>query len=744
MKRIGLYIFSLLLALCACTDTAFMPDVQREIEVCLNFSAVQAGSETKASMEVTSLESTAVRNVWVMQFDGTAGSSRLLLAKYYANYVPGTKVKLLTSDVENYLLFVANTNNQSIEFSKCQTLDDVKNLKFAVLHDTQAAGEYYGDCYNMLMNGHVQTVVSGASLSLDVPLKRNAVRMDVKISNTTGETENPITIDSVGLYSGVIYMNYYTDYTLPEIYPAVYAAKPLAYPATAWEDALADGTARRFTFYCPANKRGMAASDDPKHKLFFAPDGITYLQIWGTDSQGNRVTYKFALGADLTRDCNLLPNTDYSYEFTISSAGDYATDSRAENLAMQDFTQAPLANSYMIHPPSVKGVWKSVRIPVKRINDFWNATDGYEHVPANALSEGSYGWKAEIVRSSVELIEDVNFKWIKREGNDYTDYFEFAITEGVEGNIILGVHRYTDMARTLLDDVFLWSWHMWVTDYDPDIVLPLITPELDANGNDTRWVYGVLKGDVNRFSGNIWKTGGALEGRYMMDRNLGALSQTERHGPGTLYYQLGRKDPFMYASSMNGAPTKGVTVYNRYNDALEFPFKTKAQLESANSQNDLVRYSIYHPDTYLLVPGDWSWGDVGDYSSLKYCNAANWYDPKLTTGNTPNLNAKSIFDPCPAGWRVAPRVSMTNPAGTVTQAVNNISVRTLPNGAVIYLPYSGDWANGGPSNTYVYQNGIPLWSNQNAQGTVYSPQAIDGGGNANLPRPVRCVSYTEP
>ena len=230
----------------------------------------------------------------------------------------------------------------------------------------------------------------------------------------------------------------------------------------------------------------------------------------------------------------------------------------------------------------------------------------------------------------------------------------------------------------------------------------------------------------------------------MMDRNLGALSQTERHGPGTLYYQLGRKDPFMYASSMNGAPTKGVTVYNRYNDALEFPFKTKAQLESANSQNDLVRYSIYHPDTYLLVPGDWTWGDVGDYSSLKYCCAANWCDPKLTSGKTPNLNAKSIFDPCPAGWRVAPKSSMTNPAGTVTQIVNNISVRTLPNGAVIYLPYSGDWANGGPSNTYVYQNGIPLWSNQIAQGTVYSPQSIDGGGNANRPGPVRCVSYIEP
>ena len=743
MKRIGLYICSLLLALCACTDTAFMQDVQREIEVCLNFSTVQSGSETKASMEVTPLESTQVQNVWVMQFDGTAGSSRLLLAKYYANYAPGTKIKLLTSDVENNLLFIVNTNNPNLEFSKCKTLDDVKNFRLYVSTDTQAAGEYYGDCYNMIMNGHVQAVVNGASLLLNVPLMRNSVRLDVKITNATGGTENPITIDSVGIYSGVVYMDYYTDYTLPELYPSKYEEKPLAYPATAWSEGLTDGTSRRFTFYCPANKRGLAQTTDPKHKLFFAPNGITYLQIWGTDSQGIRVTYKFALGADLISDCNLLPNTDYSYEFTISSPGDYATDSRAENLNMQDFTQAPLANSYMIHPPSVKGVWKSVRIPVKRIYDFWNPTDGYEKVPANALNVGSYGWRAEIIRSSVELVEDVNFKWIKREGNDYTDYFEFAITEGVEGNIILGVHRYTDMARTLLDDVFLWSWHMWVTDYDPDIVLPLLTPEVDASGNDTRFVYTVLKGEVNRFSGNIWKTGAELDGQYMMDRNLGALSQTERHGPGTLYYQWGRKDPFMYASSMNQAPTKGVVIYNRYNDALEFPFRTLAQLQAAGVESDLVRYAVYHPDTYILIP-EWTNSDIDDYAGIKYIVSGNWRDPKLGSSKTPNLRAKSIFDPCPPGWKVPAQGSMTFPAGTVTSTVNNISISTLPNGAVIYRPVVGYSAFGGPSSTYTYSNNINYWTNRVPNGGSQPYIMIGNTTNSGLLIPVRCVSFTEP
>ena len=731
----------LLLVLCGCTDTDVMPKMGREVYVQLNLMATPA---TKAGQIPVGMESVNVHDLWVMQFDGTSDNASLISARYYPDYTAGTKVGMFTSDIENSLLFIANTKNPSIEFNKCRTLSDVKRLKLRVTDDKGTAGWNMADDIYMYMNACVQTVVTGSAMSLDVPMKRNAVRLDVRVTNSTGGTENPITIDSVRVLSGVRDVFYFTDYTLPDIFPSQEHLLNVTYPATAWNEGAGDGNSRDFTFYCPANKRGTIANADPKHKLLLAHPYTTMVQVMGTDSHGDEVSYRFILGSNLTSDCNLLPNTDYSYEFEITGAGDYVTDSRVDNLHMQDFTQSPLANSYIINPPAMEGVWKHVRIPVRRVYDFWNITDGYEKVAGNALDAGSFGWQAEIIRSTVELVEDVNFKWIKRNGTDYTDYFEFAITAGMEGNFILGVHRFTDAGRTLLDDVFLWSWHMWVTDYNPSATISLLTPEVDGDGNEARYVYDVLGGQVNRYTGAMWKTGGALEGQFMMDRNLGALSQTERHGPGTLYYQLGRKDPFMYASSMNGAPTKGVTVYNRYNDALEFPFKTKAQLESANSQNDLVRYSIYHPDTYLLVPGDWSWGDVGDYSSLKYCNAANWYDPKLTTGKTPNLNAKSIFDPCPAGWRVAPRVSMTNPAGTVTQAVNNISVRTLPNGAVIYLPYSGDWANGGPSNTYVYQNGIPLWSNQNAQGTVYSPQAIDGGGNANLPRPVRCVSYTEP
>lgn len=745
MKRYIAYIIVILVAFMnGCTDSKLMPDMQCEIDVCLNFCRVQPGYSTKASMEVTALESTDIKNLWVMQFDGTSAGSGLLMARYYPDYVPGTRIKLLTSDVENYLLFVVNTNNPSIEFSKCRTLDDVKQLNMHVLSDTQAAGWYSSGHYEMIMNGHAQAVVTGASLSLDVPLMRNAVRLDVKITNTSGSTANPITIDSVGLCSGVAFMDYYTDYTLPDKYPSQYLEHALPYPATAWADGQLDGSARCFTFYCPATKRGVTTASDPKLKNLLAPQGATYVKLYGTDSHGSVVSYRFCVGNDLASDCNLLPNTDYSYELTISSEGDYATDSRVENLNMQDFTQAPLANSYMIQPPSVNGVWKHVRIPVQRVHDFWNETDGYERVSANSLDINSYGWQAEIIRSTVELIEDVNFKWIKRTGTDYTDYFEYAISAGLEGNFVLGVHRYTDKGRTTLDDVFLWSWHMWVTDYNPDATLSLLTPVVDSDGKEAQFAYDVVGGQVNRYYADIWKAGGTLEGQFMMDRNLGELSVTGREKPCILVYQFGRKDPFPYESSITGARYKGYTIYNRYNDESAFPYRTSTQLSNEN-ETKTVSYCIYHPEVYILIESNWTRGDR-DASNNLYINSYNWIDTKIGSDYT----VKSMFDPCPAGWRVPPYNAIQFPDNTTSQVSFYEHKRILPNGVVMRYPVAGIFHGGyyqyNPSNTW------GLWSN-----TSYNANSgwilFGAGTNVNQYNaatykgkglPVRCVSYTEP
>ena len=108
----------------------------------------------------------------------------------------------------------------------------MKRLKLRVTDDKGAAGWNMADDIYMYMNACVQTVVTGSAMSLDVPMKRNAVRLDVRVTNSTGGTENPITIDSVRVLSGVRDVFYFTDYTLPDIFPSQEHLLNVTYPAT--------------------------------------------------------------------------------------------------------------------------------------------------------------------------------------------------------------------------------------------------------------------------------------------------------------------------------------------------------------------------------------------------------------------------------------------------------------------------------------------------------------------------------
>ncbi len=140
----------------------------------------------------------------------------------------------------------------------------------------------------------------------------------------------------------------------------------------------------------------------------------------------------------------------------------------------------------------------------------------------------------------------------------------------------------------------LWSWHIWVTDYDPS--------------------KGCYQQDAK---GKV----------IMMDRNLGALSAT----PGDplslgLFYQWGRKDPFP------GVPGDCV-----YNEGISI-----SGLSSKNSAvtPDAIGYAIAHPTTLLYANDYQTW-----ISTASQATAAQ----DLWTKTTRN---KSNYDPCPAGYAV--------------------------------------------------------------------------------------------
>ena len=108
----------------------------------------------------------------------------------------------------------------------------------------------------------------------------------------------------------------------------------------------------------------------------------------------------------------------------------------------------------------------------------------------------------------------------------------------------------------------------------------------------------------------------------MMDRNLGATSATAGDvGALGLHYQWGRKDPFLGSSSISGNMEAKSTI-------------TWPSPVSSDSSTGTVDYVTSHPTTFVKSgssPYDWH------YSSRD---------------NTLWQSDKTIYDPCPSGWRV--------------------------------------------------------------------------------------------
>ena len=141
------------------------------------------------------------------------------------------------------------------------------------------------------------------------------------------------------------------------------------------------------------------------------------------------------------------------------------------------------------------------------------------------------------------------------------------------------------------DGNILWSWHIWFTD--------------QPQGQE------------------YYNNAGT-----MMDRNLGATSATPGDaGALGLLYQWGRKDPFLGSSSISSRTVAKSTI--------SWPSAV-----SSNSSNGTIAYATAHPTTFITYnSNNYDWYYTGDSST----DNTRW-----STSDKP----KSIYDPCPQGWRV--------------------------------------------------------------------------------------------
>lgn len=128
------------------------------------------------------------------------------------------------------------------------------------------------------------------------------------------------------------------------------------------------------------------------------------------------------------------------------------------------------------------------------------------------------------------------------------------------------------------------------------------------------------------WSWHIWMTDTPDEQVYnndagtMMDRNLGATSaQPGEEGSYGLLYQWGRKDPFLGAYA-DTSLVKAVST-------VSWP-----SAEVSNQSTGTVKYATEHPMTFI--------------------NGNKKQDWQYNPDNTRWQSEKTIYDPCPVGWRV--------------------------------------------------------------------------------------------
>jgi uncharacterized protein (TIGR02145 family) len=585
-----------------------------------------------------------VRNMWIIQFDGATTASKMIGAPRFLatadlpevsnnNYPLTVSVPLVQTSGAAYTLFVANIregNSYNWNLTTESTFADVVS-RVKTLQNDAGSYEDFQPGKTLLMSA-----VTSTKVEIGTPLTPVFSRGVARVTLNVTLSNSDVTITSVrmrGVSNRIVYAdaalagNGVTGTTIYPVDAALidYAAVTTGLPT--------NGQTKTFSWYVPRNQQGVvAASSASKDKTAYAPRNATYFEITATKGGATPSSSVFRVypGANLMNDFNIEANHAYTVTLNVTDIGTDPADSRVETFADVDYTghgtPGSVSNSFILNPAPAGGVARTYRIPIDQVNRYWGGTvAGYGNDPANVIGAND-NWVVDLIwtdlstlysatssTTAITLVDNNGFGAGVGKGPDQS--FVLNVPAGLPaGNFLLGLKKAggTD---------YLWSWHFWVTDYRPDS----FNKSAIAAG---RYTYPVPGGQVERYGSpaagvDLWTT--EYADNVMMDRALGAVEDYFSAAPsaaatkrGQFYYQFGRKDPIPGQSSL--AP---------------HGFATAASPVE-------ISESVKYPWVFYIVPGGGNWTN----SAGIFATSIVWNDPAATAAS------KSIYDPCPVGWRL--------------------------------------------------------------------------------------------
>lgn len=519
---------------------------------------------------------------------------------------------------------------------------------------------------NVSSSGAIQSGTS--EVDARIRLKRMASLLSVNWTyNVSGYKLNQVLLQSIPLNFRVVPNPDANDGTFPSLIDQFTTIQ-----LTASE--IAKGSYSRWV---PANVRGNMATANSITNRYkaTAPQGSVFANFVATNENDakKKLDYRIYIGGANVTNFDLLPNTNYTYRVNFAHTGIPLNDKRVTYIDPIPASQnnnnfMPTANCFMVVP----GGSFSFDPTKMRING--SDTD-------NTILKG---WGT---------IASVKLLWQTKENGDVGDPVMGIVNTNTDHSNIV---EYNSTSKRIYCRVapntsggsgviaaydsggkILWSWHVWVTDYNPSATgkTTVVTPE-----NERIQKYGTTT-------------------KLFMDRNLGAVKGftsipsdgLERSKANGFHYQRARKDPFPSSyttketlgqvykfTSAPGSPPEN--VLNRYgSDGITLIIPVNPSSEDAAKYSYSLRQAYQNPIQISSSKG-------GDWGTDPFANRGDWGVPK------------TFHDPCPAGWRVPTKSEVTPLLSAKTKTVVGAGTIEHEPGRWTFFRFTGYPPNAGQLN----------------------------------------------
>ena len=272
-------------------------------------------------------------------------------------------------------------------------------------------------------------------------------------------------------------------------------------------------------------------------------------------------------------------------------------------------------------------------------------------------------------------------------GNAFLD-FEVTAADIQSGNAVVAVKK---------GGTTVWSWHLW---FAPKDALDKI-PVTNYQGKVYNFTKETLGWKPTQWSGSTYDKARTVKVKVVQTIKNGGVAQETviniTQNPGnvkkgaTTLYQFGRKDAFPGVDASDLAANSHFT-------------------QNAGDNMSIMN-GIQHPDNFYIWGSSWYSTPPTGYSYYNLWSAEN-----MTTGFNDNSVVKTVYDPCPVGFKMPASNAFTG------------FTANGQNGGTMNVDGTSDW------QTYQNNFGHNFWTNSSKTATINFPASgyrSSNGGSLN-------------